>query len=62
MQFEDLWQLIEKRNKQLAKGKVTMSTDNFKKALMLAYQQGQRQQRDINHDTSVFGRIFGERR
>jgi hypothetical protein len=58
MQFEDLWQLIEKRNKQLAKGKVTMSTDNFKKALMLAYQQGEKRQRDTNQTTGLFGSIF----
>lgn len=40
MQFEELWEEVERKNPQIRKGKVTMSSDNFKKALRYAFNKG----------------------
>lgn len=48
MTFEELWKMIEEKNPQLQSGKVAMSSDSFKKALQLAWDQGAKQQKDVD--------------
>lgn len=46
MDFEQLWEIIEKKNPSLSTGKISMSSDNFKKAMLLAYEQGRKENPD----------------
>ena len=46
--FDDLWKHIEERNPLLQFGKVSMSTENFKKALQLSWDQGSKIQKEFD--------------
>ncbi len=46
--FDDLWKMIEDKNPQLQSGKVSMSSDSFKKALQLAWDQGTKTQKEFD--------------
>ena len=50
--FQELWFEVERQNPKIESGKVSMSTDNFKKALRLAYETG----RESNY---LFNNLFG---
>jgi len=64
MTFEVLWEQIVSQNPSLLKSKVVMSSENFKKAVELAYNTGKKSQNV--KDTlgyggeSLFGDIFGK--
>lgn len=69
MQFNELWNIIEQKNQQLVSGKITMSSESFKKAMQLAFDQGVVEQKkssslknSLGYDGgSLFGDIFGKR-
>jgi hypothetical protein len=65
MTFDQLWETIKQKNPMVATGDfVRMSTDQFRRALELAYDQGVKaeKERGINPDFSnMFGGIFGKR-
>ena len=58
MKFNDVWRVVERQNPKLAKGRaVTMSTENFRKALQYAYDRGAEEKGSVN----LFEGLFGKR-
>ena len=68
MKFEAFWQIIEQKNPLLASGKITMTSENFRKALELSFNQGvldQKEEKSVKDNLgygagSLFGDIFGK--
>ena len=40
MIFSELWEIVIERNKSLSTGKISMTTENFRKAMETLYNQG----------------------
>ena len=75
MTFEEFWRIVEEKNSQIQSGKISMSSENFKKALQLAWNQGMKDQQELDKtwmdmmragsgtnskDAGNFGDIFGQ--
>jgi hypothetical protein len=55
MKFKEVYRIVEGRNPMLKTGQVTMSSENFEKAMKWAYDRGQEDQGSAN----LFGSLFG---
>ena len=65
MNFQSLWLVVLKQNKKLSDSgdTITMSKDNFRRALELAFNKGMEYERDNRNkatDTSFFDTLFGK--
>lgn len=62
MEFDELYEIIEKKNSILVNNKtVTLTQSGFRKALKLAYDKGKEEGIEIgNSQLSIFEKIFGK--
>jgi hypothetical protein len=62
MNFEDFWIIVIQQNKILSSNsdKITLTRENFRKALKLAFDQGIKTQKELNSDYSkdLFTNLF----
>ena len=54
MTFHELWETVKTANPSLSSGKVTMSTENFRKALQYAYNKAQEDSRSSGYFEELF--------
>jgi hypothetical protein len=68
MNFQKFWEIVKQQNKSLSddSGVLTLTHDNFQKALKLAFEQGMKHQKDLSTPTSsqpsldIFKDLFGK--